>query len=245
MRTTICFDFGNTRLKYGVFLEDQLTNEGTLETGTPEEVEQLLQTNQAHRTLLSSVINHDIRIEELLTANTDFLLLNAETKLPFTIPVGKPETVGADRLAIAAYATTRFPEQNNLVIALGSCITYNFINKYHWFLGGSISPGMQMRFKSMHEQTAQLPMIKPNWEFPLIGYDTRTNLLSGVMQGMLEEMDGIIDRYKEKFLNFNVLLTGGDTVNFAHHLKNKIFADPSLILKGLYAISKYNHEINN
>jgi type III pantothenate kinase len=101
---------------------------------------------------------------------------------------------------------------------------------------------MEMRFKSLNAFTAKLPLIKADWNFPLIGYDTNTNILSGVLLGMAAEIDGIINEYKEKFEKFNVLLTGGDTVNFVRHLKNKIFADPYLILKGLYAISKYNHD---
>jgi type III pantothenate kinase len=77
--------------------------------------------------------------------------------------------------------------------------------------------------------------------FPLIGYDTKTNLLSGVILGMAKEIDGIIDAYALKFNNFNVLLTGGDMAFFVPHLKNKIFADPYLIYKGLYAISEFNN----
>ena len=100
-----------------------------------------------------------------------------------------------------------------------------------------------MRFKALNYYTAKLPLVKVDWNFPLIGYDTTTNILSGVLQGMVCEIDGIIDEYKKKFDKFNVLLTGGDTANFVRHLKNKIFADPSLILKGLYAISKYNEDI--
>ena len=95
----------------------------------------------------------------------------------------------------------------------------------------------------MHDLTALLPKVNADWNFPLIGYDTKTNILSGVLLGMAAEIDGIINAYKEKFEKFNVLLTGGDTVNFAQHLKNKIFADPYLILKGLYAISHFNHEM--
>ena len=120
------------------------------------------------------------------------------------------------------------------------------MNKYNQFLGGSISPGLEMRFKSLHNLTAKLPLVKiaqgKDWHFPLIGYDTETNILSGVVLGMAAEIDGIIDAYEEKYEKFNVLLTGGDTDNFVQHLKSKIFADPYLILKGLYAISQYNHE---
>lgn len=240
--TTICFDFGNTRLKYGVFSNGELIYQGLITEATDSEIIAILEKYQAKRTLLSSVIHHRPEIEDLLKKQTKFLLAGPGIRVPFKVPIAKPETIGADRLAISAYATTYYPHQNNLVIALGSCITYNFINKYHTFLGGSISPGMEMRFKSMHEFTAMLPLIKPNWNYPLIGYDTRTNMLSGILQGMAAEMNGIIESYEKRFLNFNVLLTGGDAGDFARLIKYKIFADPALILKGLYAISKYNHE---
>jgi type III pantothenate kinase len=107
-------------------------------------------------------------------------------------------------------------------------------------MGGSISPGMEMRFQAMHQFTAKLPLVKAHWNVPLIGYDTATNLQSGVVLGMAREMDGIIYMYNERYGNFNALLTGGDTQLFKPYLKNKIFADPHLIFKGLYAISQYN-----
>lgn len=242
---TVCFDFGNTRLKFGLFRDDELIKSGELPDKSAETLNRFLDEYQPDNSLLSSVIHHGKEVEQILAGRTDFVLLNPSVRLPFTTPVGKPETIGADRLAISAYATVYYPHQNNLVIAVGSCITYNFINKYHAFLGGGISPGMEMRFKTMHELTAKLPLIERNWDFPLIGYDTRTNILSGVMLGMAQEINGMIEEYDNKFVNFNVLLTGGDTANFARHIKYKIFADPGLILKGLYAISKYNHEKNN
>jgi type III pantothenate kinase len=176
-----------------------------------------------------------------LAQNSKFHLLGPKTHLSFTTPVGKPETIGADRIALITAAVDQFPNQHNLVIALGSCITYNFVNKQHEFLGGSISPGMQMRFKSMHDLTALLPMVEASSEFPLIGYDTKTNLLSGVILGIAAEIDGIIAAYEQKFANFNVLLTGGDICYFAPHLKKRIFADQNLIFKGLYAICEKNN----
>ncbi len=246
--TTLCFDFGNTRLKCGVFRNDELVEVIKLENGLTSTISSLLEKYTPNATILSSVIHHDKKIDKILHAKTEFIRLDSSTPLPFTTPVSKPETIGADRLALAAYAVHFHPNQNNLLIALGSCITYNFINKFNSFTGGSISPGMEMRFKSMHDYTAGLPLIKweqveTAWDIPLIGHDTETNMLSGVILGMAAEIDGIIDAYKNKFENFNALLTGGDTRNFASHLKNKIFADPYLILKGLYAISQYNHDI--
>jgi type III pantothenate kinase len=241
MERTLCLDFGNTRLKCAVFnkeLEDVVVLSGE----TVAVVEDLLEKYTPSKAILSSVINHDPAIETLLASKTKFHKLGAESKLPVTIPVGKPETVGADRLALVVAAVHLYPRQHNLVIGLGSCITYNFVNKHGQFLGGSISPGMEMRFKSMHDHTALLPMIKADPNFPLVGYDTKTNMLSGVILGMAKEIDGIIDEYALKYSNFNVLLTGGDMPFFVPHLKNKIFADPYLIYKGLYAISEYNNQ---
>jgi type III pantothenate kinase len=179
-------------------------------------------------------------MEQLLRERTRYHRLDHQSRLPVTTPVGKPETIGADRLALVVAATTLFPDTNNLVIGLGSAITYNYVNKYREFIGGGISPGMEMRFRSLHEFTAKLPLVRADWNFPLAGYDTRTNILSGVILGMAKEVDGIIAAYEEKYGNFNVLLSGGDAVYFTRHLKKKIFADPHLIFKGLYAISIFN-----
>ena len=238
---TLCLDFGNTRLKYAIFDGDQQIAIAVLEDGTAATLEKLLNSYQPSKSILSSVINHDPGIESLLNQRTQFHKLSNLTQLPFTTPVGKPETIGADRLALCAAAVNMFPGSNNLVIALGTCITYNFINKFHEFTGGGISPGMDMRFKSLNTFTALLPVIKEDWNFPLIGYDTRTNILSGVILGMAKEIDGFIDAYSERYGNFNVLLTGGNCSYFVPHLKNRIFADPDLLFKGLYSISAHNN----
>jgi type III pantothenate kinase len=239
--TTLCFDFGNTRLKCAVFNGNRLQDVVVLEDDSTATVEKLVAQYQPVKSILSSVIHHNAAIEGVLQAATGFHKLAHDSQLPFTTPVGKPETIGADRLALCASAVHLFAGKHNLVIALGSCITYNYINARHEFLGGSISPGMTMRFRAMHEQTALLPLVQPDHNFPLVGYDTKTNLLSGVLLGMAREIDGIIDMYAAKYSNFNVLLTGGDMPFFVSHLKNRIFADPYLIYKGLYAISEYNN----
>jgi type III pantothenate kinase len=241
MPTTLCFDFGNTRLKCAVFSGGQLEKVLVLEHDGNAVIEELLERFGPEKAILSSVINHNPDLEGILASRTRFHKLNHESRLPFATPVGKPETIGADRLALCAAAVHIFPGANNLVVGLGSCITYNFINKYHEFLGGGISPGMEMRFKSLQTFTAKLPLIKKDWNFPLVGYDTRTNILSGVLLGMAKEIDGTIDAYAERYGNFNVLLTGGDTPYFASHIKNKIFADPELLFKGLYAIGENNY----
>ncbi len=240
MPTTLCFDFGNTRLKCAVFSGKEFLKEIVLDNDDERTIENLIEIYKPEKSILSSVVNHNPAIENILKKSTHFHKLDHQSKFPITTPVGKPDTIGADRLALVVAAVSLFPGKNNLVIGLGSAITYNFINKHNEFLGGGISPGMEMRFKSLHEFTAKLPLIKADWNFPLVGYDTRTNILSGVIIGMAKEIDGTIDAYIEKYHNFNVLLSGGDASYFTRYIKNKIFADPYLIYKGLYAISEFN-----
>ncbi len=241
MQTTLCFDFGNTRLKCAVFEGAVFKDVFVLEDDTAETIEKLVRQYKPAKSILSSVINHNPAIESILAEQGKFHKLGAASKLPVTTPVGKPETVGADRLALAVAAIHLYPNTHTLIVGLGSCITYNFVNKFHEFLGGSISPGLEMRFKAMHEFTAMLPLVTADGNFPLTGYDTRTNMLSGAILGMSKEIDGIIGEYELRYSNFNALLTGGDMPFFAPHLKKKIFADPYLIYKGLYAISEFNN----
>lgn len=241
MKKTLCFDFGNTRLKCGVFELDIFKEDILLPDDKVATIEKVLEQYQPQNTILSSVIKHNEAIESILAANTFFHKLSHHSKVNFSTAVGKPETIGADRLALIAAAVHYYPNKNNLVIGLGSCITYNFVNQYNQFLGGAISPGMEMRFKTMHDHTALLPLVQKDWNFPVIGYDTKTNLQSGVIAGIAYEIDGFIDYYASKYGNFNVVLTGGDSAYFAGQLKNKIFADLNFLFKGLYAISEVNN----
>jgi type III pantothenate kinase len=238
---TLCFDFGNTRMKVACFHQAKLVEVIILENDGVETIDKLIKKYNPQKTILSSVINHDPEIENVLAEKTKFHKLNYLSNLPFTTPVGKPETIGSDRLALAAAVVYFYPKQHNLVIGMGSCVTYNFINKEHEFLGGGISPGMEMRMKALNQYTAKLPIVKPDGNLPLIGYDTVSNILSGVVLGMAKEIDGFIEEYHQRYSNFNVHLTGGDIVYLAPHLKNQIFADPELIFKGLYAISEVNN----
>jgi type III pantothenate kinase len=241
MSVTLCFDFGNTRLKAAVFSGHQLDQVIILDNDQTPTILSLLELYQPQKSILSSVINHNPELEDLLKSRTRFHKLDHDSIIPVSTPVGKPETIGADRLALVVAAVDLFGDKNNLVIGLGSAITYNFVNKYHEFLGGGISPGMEMRFKSLQAFTAKLPLVKADWNFPLVGYDTRTNILSGVIFGIAKEIDGLIEAYEEKYDNFNALLSGGDALYFSRVMKKKIFADPDLIFRGLLAISEYNN----
>lgn len=240
-KTTLCIDFGNSRQKAAIFIGDRLDSVVFFD---PENLvgslQQMLKTHHPDGAILSSVINHPPEIVDILKAETNFHLLTPASKLTFTTPVGKPDTIGADRLALCAAAVLTHPGENNLVIGLGTAVTYNFINTKNEFLGGGISPGMTMRMKALNSYTDKLPIVAPDWNVPLVGYDTKTNIQSGVVLGLVYEIDGFINAYRLKYRAFNVHLTGGDTLYLAPHLKNLIFADPDLLFKGLYAIFETN-----
>lgn len=240
MLTTICFDFGNTRLKFAVFADGELKAVHVLKNDQDETVRECIEKYRPDKTILSSVIEHNPELENILAEETRYHKLNHHSKVPVTTPVGKPETIGADRLALVVAANHFYPEFNNLVIGLGSAITYNYINRFRQFVGGSISPGMEMRFKSLELFTAKLPLIEPHWNFPLLGYDTKTNIQSGVIIGMAKEIDGVVEAYEERYERLNVLITGGDAHYFTPFLKKKMITDPDLIFKGLYVISEFN-----
>ncbi|HEY2650181.1 MAG TPA: type III pantothenate kinase [Puia sp.] len=240
MSITLCLDFGNTRLKWAIFSDGEMRNSGVLQEDGVDDLRKCIGNYKPDKSILSSVVDHSPTLEELLKANTRFHKLDHHSRVPITTPVGKPETIGADRLALVVAAAHYFPENNNLVIGLGSAVTYNFINRFHQFIGGSISPGMEMRFKALQTFTSKLPLVNPHWNFPLVGYDTKTNIQSGVIFGMAKEIDGVIEAYEERYENLHAVMTGGDAHYFIPYLKKKITNDLNLLFKGLYVISEYN-----
>jgi type III pantothenate kinase len=239
--STLCIDFGNTRLKAAIFKEGIYCEEVNINNDKLSSFEELITKYNPTHTILASVIDHNTELEDFLNAKTQFHKITHVSKFNFSISVSKKETIGADRLALIAAACQLYPNRNNLIIGIGSCITYNFVNQTHQFLGGAISPGMEMRFKALKEYTSKLPLVTADWNFPLIGYDTKTNLQSGVIVGIINEINGFIQNYDEKYGNFNVVLTGGHSPYFASQLKNKIFADVNFLFKGLYALSEINN----
>ena len=240
MPTTLCLDFGNTRLKWAIFYQGEIRETGLFGDMVMQELLTCLETYKPERSILSSVINHPESLEETLRSKTLFHKLDHQSRLPITTPVGKPETIGADRLSLVVAASHYFGDYNNLVIGLGSAITYNYINRFRQFIGGSISPGMEMRFKALQTFTAKLPLVKPHWNFPLAGYDTKTNIQSGVIFGIAKEIVGVIDAYAERYDRLHVSMTGGDAGYLSPFLRNRITEEPDLIFKGLYLISEFN-----
>ena len=167
-------------------------------------------------------------------------ILTHELPLPIKNGYTTPITLGVDRIAGVCGAHQHFPDRPCLVIDSGTCITYDFIDRDGVFLGGGISPGLSMRFEAVHTFTARLPLVQMIESAPLIGNSTETCIQSGVLNGVIEELNGIINRYQEKFEGLQVILCGGDARFFENKLKASIFALPNLVLSGLNSILIYN-----
>jgi type III pantothenate kinase len=170
------------------------------------------------------------------------LRLDHLTPLPIRNRYRTKETLGYDRIAAAVEANARFPEQDILIIDMGTAITIDFVNAEGEFLGGNISPGLLMRFRSLHEFTSRLPQVEPAGQDALLGDDTETAIRAGVQNGIIFELDGYINEQKKRYPGLQVLMAGGDAVFFDKKLKNSIFVDLNLNLFGLHRILEYNVE---
>lgn len=237
----LCIDWGNTRVKAAIFQEDKLLQEYNFsEEEALTRIMGITEEFKPEAAILSSVANCPPELKVLLQEHTRLLLLNSQTPVPVINAYHSPETLGADRLALVVAANALHPDKNNLVISAGTAITYNFVHKNRAFRGGGISPGVDMRFRALHEFTDKLPLVPAEGDLVLLGYDTDSSIRSGVLMGIAAEMDGIINAYQEQYPDLNVVLTGGNAALFANKLKNRIFADSQLLLKGLNTILRHN-----
>jgi type III pantothenate kinase len=231
-------DYGNSAAKVGIFDHQNLLEKLVLRS--PEELRSYLTQSTATNVLVSSVKEDADEILSWTTQAKKKFKLDHQLPLPIANRYKTPNTLGVDRLAGVCGAQQLFPFQHCLVIDAGTCITYDFIDKDGNFLGGGISPGLAMRFKAVHTFTAKLPLISAKADVPLIGDSTETCIQSGVINGMVEEITGIIDRYRKKYEGLRVILCGGDSLFFENQLKASIFASPELVLVGLNSILNYN-----
>ncbi len=239
----LCIDWGNTLVKIALFNDDGSIAEShsVIESEVVSRINDLLAAHKPAKSILCSVVNNSGELESLLQSHLKaFVKLDSNTRLPVMNAYSSPGTLGADRLALAVGAYSAYPDKNTLVISIGTTITYNFIQKNKAFRGGAISPGMEMRFKALHQYTDRLPEVNADGELLLLGYDTETSIRSGVINGIVAEIEGILTAYTAQYPDFNAVLTGGGQAFFASKLKNKIFADPDLLLKGLNLILNYN-----
>lgn len=234
----LAVDIGNTQIKFGLFEKDELAELFSGETA----IDEVLAKHKIEKAIVSKTGSNDIVEYKLKETSIQTISFSRELNLPIKILYKTPETLGADRIAGSVATNFLYPNRNILKIDFGTCITYDFVNEKGEYLGGAISPGMMMRFKSLHNYTAKLPLVDPMQfsSFELTGTDTSTSILSGVINGIKEEVSGIIKEYDLRLGNLKVVATGGDAGLFVTLLKCEIFARPNLVLEGLNRILNYN-----
>ena len=239
----LILDFGNTFQKCAIFNNDEIVAFERFENITLNQLKEFTYTNNIQSAILSSVINTKPEIIAWLKESFLFIELDHNTPIPITNKYASPETLGKDRLAAAIGAASLFPKQNVLSIDTGTAIKFDLVNFKGEYLGGSISPGLYLRFKALHTFTDKLPLVPYNNEHLLIGNNTQTSILSGVMNGAIAEVNGLIDTYKNRFEGLKIVFTGGESIYFVKSIKSDIFADSNLVIKGLNEILKFNEKI--
>jgi type III pantothenate kinase len=237
----LIIDIGNTLQKLAVFQGKEMLFKETFKDLDEIKLARFIDENGPFRGIIqSSVVIHSPEMEDILSKAGKFILLTELTPLPVKNLYQTPKSLGKDRIAAVTGAWSMFPGRNILVIDAGTCITYDLINQQGEYPGGSISPGIRMRFKAMHTFTGKLPLIEPEDFDDLIGRSTKESLLSGVYNGVTGEIREMIRLYREKYGDVMVLITGGDHELLNNKLKISIFAIPELVLLGLNEILDYN-----
>lgn len=237
--TNVVVDIGNSKIKTAVFNVDALVSRYT--ASSLEEVKAHYADRQ-HAWIFSSVAKPEEEIRQVFQGE-EVLVLSRNTPLPVEVNYDTPETLGLDRIAAAAGAQYFYPDQDVLVIDLGTCITYDIIDRAGIFQGGVIAPGLKMRMRAMSHFTHRLPDISQEWRDIVlqdIGKSTRQCMVNGTYTALIHEMNGFIEVFTKEYGNLTVMMTGGDAVYFESNLKAPIFANFDLVLIGLNRILKYN-----
>ncbi len=237
----LVIDCGNTRFKAGIFDHATLIRKEFFSHA--HDLKNFMQENSFDNVLVSSVKVDATEILSWTLNSGKKIILNSSLPLPIKLAYATPLTVGVDRIAAACGASFLYPKENCLVIDAGTCINYEFLDRNNTYRGGAISPGISMRFEAMHTFTSRLPLVKSIVESKLIGDSTESCMQSGVLNGVLAEVNGIILQYKDLYPDIRVILSGGDHSFFENRLKQPIFVAPDLVFDGLNRILLYHAEL--
>ncbi|WP_269240628.1 type III pantothenate kinase [Flavobacterium limnophilum] len=237
----LAIDVGNTRIKAAVFEGTTvLDNFVFLKTELEKNIQNIL---KKHEKLTHLVVSSVSDVEKQAFSAFENLVkvhfVSHNDPFPFVNCYETPQTLGIDRMVNAAGATLQFPNQNRLVIDAGTCVTYDFIDESNNYQGGAISPGLGLRYAALHNFTAKLPLLELEKPEHFMGKSTSKSIHSGVVNGLVYEIDGFIDEYKALCPKFIIILTGGDTVFLAKRLKNTIFANSNFLLESLNQLFQY------
>mgnify|MGYP000906865211 CR=1 FL=1 len=234
----LVIDIGNSRTKFATFYKGKLEESGTIDRLDTAQLNLLLENHKITHSIISSVNDEISKLEDILKDRTKYIRFSSSVKAGVINKYKSPETLGLDRFAGVIGAKSLFPDTNCLVIDAGTCITYDAVDGAGIYEGGSISPGLKMRLKAMHKFTGRLPEVEFSDYSDWRGYDTQSAMLSGVLNGCTEELRGMIEIYRSRYPELQVILCGGDAIFFDTRLKNSIFAhtlktEPDLVLIGL------------
>ena len=241
----VTVDVGNTRIKAAVFEGDTSFGFFVFEkVALGENLKKILDDFPlVESVVVSSVGDIDKASFLVFESRVKVCFISRENVFPFENNYGTPSTLGIDRMVLAAGATLMFPNQNRLVIDAGTCVTYDFVDENNVYQGGAIAPGMRLRYESMHNFTAKLPLLQLESPESYIGKSTAQSMHSGVVNGLVYEIDGFIDTYRASCTKIIIILTGGDAEFLAKRLKNTIFANSNFLLESLN--QTYQYQINN
>ncbi|WP_111307983.1 type III pantothenate kinase [Confluentibacter sediminis] len=238
----LIIDVGNSFVKLAVFQEGGLVLKKVINPDVLIKHIDILRKEFVciEKAIIASV--GKLKEKDIIYIKKHFLLieLSHKTKMPFINCYETPNTLGVDRMALVSASIQQFPNNNVLIIDAGTCITYDFVTIKNEYLGGAISPGIAMRYKSLNNLTANLPLLEKEVPNNIIGNTTNNSIHSGIIYGVLKEIDGNIQTYKEKYSDLTVILTGGDANFLSKQLKSSIFANSNFLLEGLDYILQFN-----
>ena len=235
-------DMGNTRTKVALFVNDQLFATYNYGRNPLPELKKLIAVHpEIRRSIVSSVVHHSKEVINFLQNKTLFHFFDTNSKIPIPVVYKTPDTLGRDRLAAAVASFSLSKGQNALSIDAGTCIKFDLVLKGEGYKGGSISPGLSMRYRALNQFTDQLPLFSPEPEFHVLcGQSTEESIRSGVQLGAIHEIKGFIEDYQTQYPDLFIVLTGGDASFFELALKNSIFVCPHLVMQGLNEILNFN-----
>lgn len=237
----LAIDVGNTRIKGAVFEGNTLLETFVfMKTELQKSIQNILKTHKKITHLVVASVS-DVEKQSFsdLKSALNIHFVSHNDPFPFFNGYETPQTLGIDRMVLASGATLQFPNRNRLVIDVGTCVTYDFIDENNNYLGGAITTGLRLRYEALHHYTAKLPLLTPESPKHFIGKSTSESIHSGVVNGLVYEIDGFIDEYKSLYSNFIIILTGGDTDFLANRLKNTIFANSNFLLESLNQTFQY------
>ncbi len=236
----LVLDVGNTHIKYGYFVADELHKSGMCTHWTEKKWNTFFKSNPFESILVGAVGPEAKRLLAKLPNTPKVHYIDDTTKYPFTSDYDNVNALGVDRRAALAGALSKFPNSPVFIIDAGSCITYDFMDENAHHIGGAISPGRAMRYHALHLFTEKLPHLNPLETIPSIGISTKTSMQLGVEAGVIAEIHAQIDAFSHEYGNFTIILTGGDANFLNRKIKNTIFADADLTLNGLYRLLTFN-----